>query len=217
MDSKKQFGYTINNHEINTAVADTTLLVLPVMEDDISITLSQTGINSAVKVTFAWSNDGLNTTPLTDAAGEAIEIDWATTSSTVGIQLADVGAAWLHISLVDQSATAGTITTIQTKGLGGVSTDVPVVSDVASTGITDTEATVYAKINSYHFYKVEVEYGEDDEYGDTTTAVSVYKDGQTNVLIEELTAETEYHYRFKVTSVAGVTYSADNTFTTLAE
>lgn len=215
MESKSQYQIVINTHPINAAVSTATaLLTLPVMEEDISITLNQVGLNAAAKITFKWSNDGLSQNILTDSAGDAIEIAWATTSATVGMNLSNVGFAYLHIYLDKLTATAGTITEIITTGLGGVPQAFPVITSPSAKKIAATTVTLYANVDPKAHANVTVEYGTTTSYGTTATAKRVYKNGNVEFDITGLTTATEYHFRFSATNVAGTTLSEDNTFTT---
>jgi len=216
MESKSQYELVINTHPINAAVSTATaLLTLPVMDDDISITLNQVNLNQAAKIVLKWSNDGLSQNILTDAAGDAIEIAWPTTSATVGIILSDISFAYLHIHLDKLTATAGTVTEIITTGLGGVPAVLPVVTDPSAKSIADITATLYANVKPNAHANVAVQYGPTTAYGTTATAKRVYKNGNVEFDIAGLTTATLYHFRFIATNVAGVSYSEDKTFTTL--
>ena len=215
MESKSQYDLVINTHPINAAVSTATaLLTLPVMEDDISITLNQVNLNQAAKIVLKWSNDGLSQNILADAAGDAIEIAWPTASATIGISLSDVSFAYLHIYLDKLTATAGTITEVITTGLGGVPSVLPVITAPSAKKIAATTVTLYANVQPNNHATVVVQYGPTDAYGTTATAKRVYKNGNVEFDIAGLTTATLYHYRFSATNVAGTTVSEDKSFTT---
>ena len=90
----------------------------------------------------------------------------------------------------------------------------PVISDVASSNLTMTGATIGFTTNepAYH----QVEYGLTTAYGTTTALHSMLMTSHSQVLTG-LTAGTVYHYRVRATDAAGnSSASGDFTFTTPA-
>ena len=216
MESRQQHGMQINTHILNASVSTaTSLLTLPVMGREVSISLNQTGLNAAAKIILEWSNDGISKKLLTDSTGTAIEIDWASASASVGILLQDISFAYLHISLNKLTATAGTITDIITTGLGGVPALNSTGTGLSVKGIGTTTATVYANISPNPSSNVKVEYGLSTAYGSSTTTKRVNKIGNIEFALTGLTTNTTYHYRIVMQNVSGTSYTEDKTFKTL--
>jgi WD40-like Beta Propeller Repeat len=98
------------------------------------------------------------------------------------------------------------------------SVSAPVIEAGYATDITSTSATLQGDIDplsndtSYHF-----EYGFDTDYGSSTPASDVGASTTSQPALahlQDLTADTTYHYRLVATSNAGTAFGADFTFTT---
>jgi hypothetical protein len=94
----------------------------------------------------------------------------------------------------------------------------PIVTTIAASGISQTEATLNGSVNpnglatNYYF-----QYGLTTSYGSHTTSTSAGSGSaavNVNAAVTGLTAGTTYHFRLVATSAAGTTNGADLTFNT---
>lgn len=95
----------------------------------------------------------------------------------------------------------------------GTTSNPPVISNTASSGITQSSATISwtTDISS----DSQVDYGTTTSYG-SSSALNSSLVTSHSVSLSGLTANTLYHYRVKSSSNGNLAISADNTFTTTA-
>lgn len=96
---------------------------------------------------------------------------------------------------------------------GTTSTTPPVISNIASSGITSSAATITwtTDVSS----DSQVDYGTTTSYG-SSSAVNSTLTTSHSVPLSGITANTLYHYRVKSSSNGNLAVSADNSFTTIA-
>jgi hypothetical protein len=146
----------------------------------------------------------------------------AETVAEIGTTVKDVHAdlsgldpeSQYHYHLVAKNANAtvpGLDRTFKTPGK-------PAIPSLGSLNVSDTEATLIAKINpensptTYHF-----EWGPDTSYANSTPELAVGSDEAEHAVSQslgELTPGITYHYRAVASNGLGVTESTDHTFTT---
>jgi NHL repeat len=96
----------------------------------------------------------------------------------------------------------------------------PVISDLHVEAVTDTEATLKARVNPEGFAtSCRVDYGPTAEYGQSSSPVPAGPDGDTDeravtIVLEGLEPGATYHWRMVCTNESGTTPSADRDFTT---
>jgi alpha-tubulin suppressor-like RCC1 family protein len=106
-------------------------------------------------------------------------------------------------------------TPVQVVGFN--SQGVPVVTTLAATGVTSTEATLNGTVNPGGFATTaQFQWGATTNYG-SVTALQAVGSGSTSVAVTAslsgLSAYSVYHYRLLGTNSAGIAYGADRVFT----
>jgi subtilisin family serine protease len=128
-------------------------------------------------------------------------------SHAVSFQSATSGSSSTDFNLDDVSITCGTDTTL------------PIVATDAATSITATGATLNGTVNANNTTTtVAFEYGSTTSYGSAVTAVQGTVAGSSDTAVSAplagLTPGATYHYRVVGSSVTGLAYGGDMTFTT---
>ena len=128
---------------------------------------------------------------------------------TTGILASDASA-----NAVACSGSGGSVTVNGGSGGGGGDTTPPTISNIATSGITTTGATVSWTTNEPS--DTLVEYGTSTLYGSSTNGGSTLGTNHS-VALTALTGGTTYHYRVTSKDAAGnPSTSSDHTFATLA-
>jgi hypothetical protein len=152
--------------------------------------------------------------PCTETPGEIGEGNSPVTvhANLSGLVFATPYSYRLVATNVDGSVTA--------RAAGFNTPDVPRIETQYTSGVTETEAELIAKINpkglatTYH-----LEYGTTASYGQSTAEAEVGADETSHSLttkLQGLAPDTTYHWRTVATNSHGTTTGKDSTFTTLA-
>ena len=154
---------------------------------------------------FAWTagNTVMTYTPSSHLAGSTIHAVRLSDSATDANGLALHGAFESRFTTGAASATAR-----------------PSINSFASSGVTDTAATLAATVTpNGAATTVFFEYGPTSSYGTTTAGQSIGSGSSpinVSANLTALTPGTTYHYRVYATNAAGNTFGADATFGTSA-
>jgi Domain of unknown function (DUF4082)/PASTA domain len=168
-----------------------------------TLTASPTSITSGAASTLTWSTTGATTVAIDQGIGTVAASGTRSVSPT----------ATTTYTLTATNA-AGSVTATASVTVSAPDTTPPVLSGVASSGLTTTSATISFTTNelSYH----QVEYGPTVTYGTLTILDTTLRTSHNQVLMG-LTPGVVYHYRARATDAAGNGgMSGDFMFTTPA-
>lgn len=153
---------------------------------------------------------GLNQTAIGSGILATVRLNVAagTPAGSITVGIANIAASDPSGYAVPVSGISGSVTVTAPPG----DTTPPVISNVASSGITNTTATITWTTNEPA--DSQVEYGTATSYGSSTT-LDTAKVTSHSTLLTGLTANTLYHYRVKSRDSAGnLAVSGDYTFRT---
>ncbi len=151
---------------------------------------------------------GLNQTPIATGVLATLRLNISASSvlGNLAVGITKPSAASADAVSVVVSVSAGCVTVVDKTP--------PVLSDILSSGVTNTQAVI--SWTSSEAADSQVEYGTSVSYGKSTSLNSSKVTSHLQTL-NNLTANTSYHYRVKSRDAAGnQALSADYTFATLA-
>lgn len=214
--TRSNFERRTNTHlVVKDVTTATTLLIVPIKSNDVSIELLQTDLDANVTIKVYVSNTGLDWSVLTDALGNAVEKVWAFADSVATINLSDLQNDFLKIVLDKGAATDGEITAINMKGTGGEVTDTVEFANQRVVALTNSGFKAAVDIDPKFPANIHMEYGLTEAYGTSTATRRVYGKQYTDYTASGLDANTKYYYKIVVETVAG-TFEIKQSVTTLA-
>ena len=213
-DSRVDYGLTTAYGSVNTnaAVVTAHVVQLTFLNAGTTYHFKVTSTNAFGQTTVTWTSDQPATSRvdygLTTAFGSSTTLDptlvTAHSQTLTGLTPGTLYHFRVHSANADGLNKTSSPMTFTTVG-------VPVITNVAASGITDVAATI-TWTTDFAADSV-VEYGLTTAYGSTVTVpalVTAHSIGLTG-----LTPGTTYHFRVTSTNAAGTTSSADATFDAL--
>lgn len=169
-----------------------------------SIVVKTENLDVDLAVSFAYSQDGINTIPLTDSSGNAIAMTIPALTGKAGLQLTDFTANKLHITF---AVTGGKV--------------LPVLSAVTTGTVSQIAADITATVNpggsiTSAFVEIGTEsgiYPRSIQMVNSPTAAGT-SPVSLSLNVTGLEQDTVYFYRIKAYNSVGVIYSDVKTFTT---
>jgi hypothetical protein len=183
---------------------------------------SISNVNTTLVPGLAFSFPTAATVTTVDGTQPSNQVDLATNNLALSSPWQTNGALWLVWSINYYGSGSGNGYAIDNLSVSGttVPTTVPSATTLAATKVAATNAQFNASINpsngptAYWF-----NYGTTTGYGSSsTTNILGVVSGPASVasLINGLSLGTQYHYQIVATNIAGITFGADQTFTTVA-
>jgi hypothetical protein len=166
-----------------------------------SFTASPTSITSGQSSTLSWSISGATSASISSVGSVAVSGS-TTVSPTVTTSYT--------LTATNSNGSVSTNVTVTVSSGGG---SPPIISNVASSGVTSSGATLTwtTDISS----DSQVDYGTTNAYG-SNSALDSGLTTTHSVSLSGLSASTLYHFRVRSSSSGGLAVSSDNTFTTSA-